>query len=388
MLGRVGNAAGAEVVVVGAGPAGSATATLLARHGHDVVLLDQARFPRPKPCAEYASPGAARLLERLGLGCHGGRWLRGMRLVAPNGTSTVLGYGDAQALSIPRTELDAQLVELARSHGVAVRENVRVGGPLIEDGAVSGVTGPDLRLRARFVVGADGQHSSLVRGLRLARRLRWPPRLGLVAHLRGVPWPEDIGQMWVGTNAYVGVAPVTEDVVTVGLVTNLPRGRLGQSASALWHALAQFPLVKQRLAGAALDEPVRGVGPLTHAVRAASGPGFLLVGDAAGFFDPFTGEGLYRALRGAELAADAVHAELSGRPGKSYERARRQAFRAKERLTALIQLFVRVPWLMNYAVARLERRPRLALALGRVLGDLAPAEMTIRPEYLWALLRP
>jgi flavin-dependent dehydrogenase len=121
-------------------------------------------------------------------------------------------------------------------------------------------------------------------------------------------------------------------------------------------------------------------------VRATSGPGWLLVGDAAGFFDPLTGEGLFRALKGAHLAADAVDRAEGGHPTAfdNYARARRQAFAAKERLTALIQLFVRVPGLINYVVACLQRRPAIARRLARVLGDLEPAETA----DLWALLRP
>jgi len=123
------------------------------------------------------------------------------------------------------------------------------------------------------------------------------------------------------------------------------------------------------------------------------GPGFALVGDAAGFFDPFTGEGIFRALRGAEILASAADQVLSDDAGpvhlgRAYERARRAAFQSKEQLAALIQLFVHGPGFMNYVVDRLQRRPLLAAQLSRVLGDLAPAEETVRPSFLWNLLRP
>jgi flavin-dependent dehydrogenase len=239
-------------------------------------------------------------------------------------------------------------------------------------------------VRARLVVGADGVHSVVVRALGLRKPVRWPRRLGLVTHLRGVLWPEDHGQMHVGPRGYVGVAPLGQDLVTVGLVMPMPGGRLGAPDTALEAALAA---VGQRACG------VQGVGPLAHAVRSCGGHGYLLVGDAAGFFDPFTGEGIYRALRGAEIAAQAADRAL--RAGaevvsvvREYDRARRAAFRAKERLTALIQVFVQAPSLMNYAVERLSRRPRHAARLGNVLGDLEPAGSALRPGSLWALLRP
>ena len=381
-----------EVVVVGGGPAGSATATLLAHRGHRVVLLDKARFARPKPCAEYLSPGGAALLDDFGLDTRDGRRLRGMQLIAPSGRRHLVEYGHGwYALSMRRTQLDTRLIEVAREHGVEVHERHRVEGVVVEHGSVRGVVGRDehgqqQRIRAACVVGADGVNSTLVRSLGLRRRVLWPPRLGLIAHLRGVAWPEDTGQMWVGRDAYVGVAPVGGGLLTVGLVTDLPRGRVGPAATAFRAALAPFPELSRRLAGAEVVDGVQGVGPLAHAVRAASGPGFLLVGDAAGFLDPFTGEGLFRALKGAQLAADAVHRALGGDPQAlaAYARARRRAFGAKERLTALIQLFVRVPGLMNYVVARLQHRPRLAEQLARVLGDLEPAETA----DMWALLKP
>jgi menaquinone-9 beta-reductase len=376
-----------RVVVVGAGPAGSATATLLARRGHRVMLLDKARFPRPKPCAEYLSPGAAALLHDLGVDTHGGRWLRGMQVIAPSGARHTVEYGNGcQALSMPRTRLDARLLQRARDHGVEVREQQRVEGVVLEHRAVRGVVVNGEPLAATCVVAADGLNSSIVRALGLRRASRWPPRLGLVAHVRGVAWPEDVGQMWIGQHAYVGLAPVGEDVLTLGLVCNLLRRRRESAQQVLWTRLSAFAEVHRRLANAEIVGPVRGVGPLAHAVRATSGPGWLLVGDAAGFFDPLTGEGVYRALKGAHLAADAVDRALAGDlqalPG--YQRARREAFAAKERLTALLQLFVRVPGLMNYVVDRLQRRPRIAQRLARVLGDLEPAETA----DVWALLKP
>jgi flavin-dependent dehydrogenase len=120
---------------------------------------------------------------------------------------------------------------------------------------------------------------------------------------------------------------------------------------------------------------VQGIGPLAARVRACAGPGYRLVGDAAGFFDPFTGEGIFRALRSAELVA--------GCP-TDYAQARARAFSSKERLVALIQVFVQTPHLMDFAVQRLQRRPQVAQDLGRVLGDLVPARL----ELAWRLLGP
>jgi flavin-dependent dehydrogenase len=325
-----------------------------------------------------------------------------MELRAPNGTRYLVEYRQearvAHSFAVPRYDLDTALLEVARARGAQVLEGFQVTDVIVSDGLLHGVTGRDSTgrvsaLRARLVVGADGAHSIVARKLRLRRRVRWPRRLGLVTHLAGVSWPHDYGEMHIGRDGYVGVAPVAADIVSVGLVKPLPRGRLGRPEQALLSALADYPELATRLDAGKPVGPVRGVGPLASDVRSCVGPGFALVGDAAGFFDPFTGEGIFRALRGAEILARAADRALGDDAGpvhlgRPYERARRAAFRSKEQLTALIQLFVHGPGLMDYVVDRLQRRPLLAAQLSKVLGDLAPADETVRPQFLWSLLRP
>ncbi|MGI9147696.1 MAG: NAD(P)/FAD-dependent oxidoreductase [Chloroflexota bacterium] len=374
-----------DVIVVGGGPAGSASATLFAEQGRRVLLLDAARFPRAKPCAEYVSPGGVQILARLGAldrieaaATH--RWLRGMQLRAPGGGRHLIEYRSADgsprhALSVPRLVMDTALLEVARAGGVEVREGFRVSDIWQADGHVRGVLGPNgERLTAELVIGADGLHSVVARKIRARQPAVWPRRLGLVSHWEHVDWPEDFGCMLVGRKGYVGIAPLDDrGSVSVGLVGRMPSGRLGTSAAALEAGLSKYPEVSQRLSRGRLAGPVRGVGPLANRVTACAGPGYRLVGDAAGFFDPFTGEGIFRALRGAELVA-ACPAD--------YARARARAFSAKQRLVALIQVFVQTPRLMDFAVERLQRRPQVARDLGSVLGDLRPARLSLASSLL------
>ena len=136
---------------------------------------------------------------------------------------------------------------------------------------------------------------------------------------------------------------------------------------------------------------IRGVGPLARRVARPAGPGYLLVGDAAGFLDPFTGEGLHRAIVSAELAAETIVAVVAGRPGArlaDYDRAMRGRFAAKDLVTRIVQGFLARPALFEYAARRLAARERVRETMGLVIGDLVPARRALDPRYLAALLAP
>ncbi|PYO92253.1 MAG: geranylgeranyl reductase, partial [Gemmatimonadetes bacterium] len=135
-----------DVVVAGAGPAGSATALLLARAGATVLMLDRARFPREKPCSEYLSPESSRVLARLGVleavAAAAPARLTGMRVVAPSGAA-VVGRFENFSYALPRTRFDTILRDAAESGGVEVRERVKVEEVLYDRGAVAGVVARD-----------------------------------------------------------------------------------------------------------------------------------------------------------------------------------------------------------------------------------------------------
>jgi menaquinone-9 beta-reductase len=405
-----------DVIVVGAGPAGSASAALLAKRGFRVVLLDRATFPRDKACGEYTSPETERVLERIGalegVEKAGARRLRSMRVISPNGRSFSMDYSSPgeedgkQILATPRRILDAALVDYARQSGVEVRERVKVEGVTLRDGRVAGViccekSGMSRELQCRLVVGADGVHSVVVRSLGLGAPLRWPQNLGMVAHYTGYTGLqnercESWGEMHVSASGYAGLAPQSAGLLNVGLVMPMRLAKRfdGLSAVERFEQFAfSFPGVAERLKGAERADQVRGVGPIGARVTRTSGPGYLLVGDAAGFFDPFTGEGVYKALRGAELAAEVAagaleRGDVSAGPLASYSSLRRKEFVAKEMVCRLVQLFVGLPPAMDYVVYRLARRPNVREVLTGVLGDFADARAALSPLYLWALLRP
>lgn len=398
-----------DVCVVGGGPAGSAAATFLARAGLGVTLVDRARFPRPKACAEYLSPEASRVLDALGVlpqvEAAGGAQLRGMIVRAPNGRRIhgefaaahgFRGFRD-RGLALPRTTLDPLLLDTARAAGVDVHEGVRVTG-LVRDasGAVTGVDTSRGPLAARVVIGADGLRSVVARRAGLARTSRFfPRRVALVAHYEGVDGIGAHGEMHVERQGYIGLADVGGGRTNVALVVPVRRagGLAGDPEGFLTRWLASVPHLAARFTNARRVTPVLATGPFASAARAGWQPGLALVGDAADFFDPFTGVGIFAALQGAQLLAPfAAEAVRAGRGGASplagYEAARHRAFAGKWRVERLIGLAVAMPSLLDRAATVLEERRDLADLLVGVAGDFVPPREVLHPRFWSSFLLP
>jgi flavin-dependent dehydrogenase len=401
----------ADVIIVGGGPAGAATATALARAGVDVLVLDRARFPRAKACSEYLSPEASRVLESMGaleeVERSGAAHLAGMRVRAPNGTWMHGAFAAAHGfrgfsdwgLALPRERLDTILLDCARRAGARVEERTRVVD-LERDatGRVVGVrvlTGVGSALhRAPVVVGADGLRSIVARRLGLARVGRWPRRVALVAHYRGIEDVGDCGEMHVERDGYAGLADVGGGLTNVAVVVPARRGReiAAAGAAAFFESWldARAHLVP-RFASAQRVSPVLATGPFASHARRAWAPGAALVGDAADFFDPFTGEGIYAALRGGEMLAAHLLAAGDDRTAvdraiRAYDRARREEFGGKWIVERLIGGAVGSRFLMNRAARALAARRDLADLLVGVTGDFVPAREVLRPAFVLRLL--
>jgi menaquinone-9 beta-reductase len=387
----------ADLLVVGSGPGGSSLAATMARAGASVVLCEAAEHPRPKACAEYASPRIREELARIGLSPAG--WssaavpLAGMDLHAGSRAIRISyadGRGPRSAWGLDRRAFDALLARHAAESGAELRERTRVvdlreSNGRIDAAVVRTAAGRDELVRAAWVVGADGARSGVARRLGVEAAVRFPRRLGLVAHYRNVDGLDDHGEMHVGRGGYVGLAPTPGGELNVGMALRLDeRGR--SSRSRFDAAIAALPAVAARLAGGERVSPIRGAAPIGHRVRQVAGPGWLLIGDAAGFVDPFTGEGIHRALRSARAAATALLA--GGDVPASYRRERRRAFAAKASLSWLVQGALAIPGLLEHAITRLEARPDAALRLGSALGDCRPASDALSPRAVARVLLP
>ena len=399
----------ADLLIIGAGPAGTSTAIHAARAGWRVTVVDRARFPRDKPCSEYMSPEAVRHLDRLGvltaLDGAGGTQLAGTTVIGPRGsrlTGLFALAGTAPwrptGLSLPRYLVDNHLVAAARAAGATVLEGHAVEDLLFTRGAIAGamVRTPDgshLPLRARLTVGADGLRSVVARRLGVRRRAAWPRRMAFVAHVADVPGLEDRAEMHVGPDGYVGLNPLGHGLVNVALVVpeSLVVAARGRAEAFFLDRLATFPGVRGRVRREAIRRRVLVTGPFAAWSSRVTGDGVLLTGDAADFFDPFTGEGICTALRGGELAAEAAREALAD-PGPvtaerlaGYAAARRRAFAGKWVVERLIGWGMAAPALFDRAIGRLEARGWSHTLIG-VTGDFVPARQVLNPRFLAGML--
>jgi flavin-dependent dehydrogenase len=408
----VGQRRDAEVIVVGGGPAGAATAWALAREGVDVLVLDRARFPRDKICAEYLSPQGSRILADMGvlddIERSSPAHLAGMSCRAPNGMIAngefaanhgFRGFRD-KGLAVRRTILDEIVLRGARNAGARVEEGMHVTD-LARNGSsrVSGVnvTGPDGSARSlysRFVVGADGLRSVIGRRLGLVRTSRiWPRRIALVAHYRKVQGVTDMGEMHVDYDGYFGIVDVGNGLMNVAVVVPMSRAKkIGEDKTAFFEQWIQSrPHLAERFVGAERITPVRATGPFATAARRAWAPGAALVGDAADFFDPFTGEGIYAALRGGELLAPHLLEGLDHAPDdearilSGYDAARKREFGGKWKLERIVGMAIAHPYFMNNAAKVLSRRKDMADLIVGVAGDFIPPRVVLTPRFLFSL---
>ncbi len=396
-----------EIAIVGGGPAGAVIAARLAAAGRDVVVLERSPAWHWRAGGVFTSPAAVAALRRVGLGdatlASVARPIPAMRVETLGGTTFRLTYGaDAggePAVGFDRSRLDPALLDLAVAAGAEVRRGWQVTNVDLHAGELGtrDADGTPTSIKASVIVGADGPHSVVARAAGVARPARLDPRIGLTYHL---PDPDPTGcrdaRMRVLRNGYVGIAPVAGGRVNVGIVLGrswrpaLAREGARAVADGIVAAIPPFdgdPGDWRR--GAPMDA-IAGASPLGHRVTRRAGGGWMLVGDAAGFLDPFTGEGLHRALVSTELAAAAITARQHGRRGAfaAYDRAMQRRFLAKDAVSWLVQAFLGQPALFEYAATRIAGRPAVRATMGLVMGDLVPAGRALDPRFLAALLAP
>jgi menaquinone-9 beta-reductase len=367
----------------------------LARLGHAVMLVDRDEFPRSKPCGECLSPAAVGELRDLGVLAsvqalpH--ERLIGWRISAPSGHAFDGSFPTPHhGIAIQRSVLDFLLLEEARAAGAEIRCGARVGDLIRSGGAVSGVrlgagTAAE-QIDARLVVGADGLRSVVVRRLGHLRRSPRLKKLALTAHMRGPADPRERGELHILADGCIGAAGVGDGLTNVTVVVNAESAgsAIAGARDVYFDALIAD---HRRFAGWRREDEVLATGPFDWPVHSAVADGAMLVGDAAGYFDPFTGQGVYRALKGAAMAAEYAHRALeqgstSAIALAGYDRAQRRAFAPGARLQRAIEAVVSREVLIEMASRGLGFAPCLADALVAVTADLRPVRSLLDPRLL------
>jgi flavin-dependent dehydrogenase len=310
------------------------------------VVIEPRKAPIDKACGEGLMPGAVTALRDLGVNV-GGVALAGIRYLDADGHSAEARFRHGKGRGVRRTALHKALTDAVRAAGVEIRQGK------VEDvrQSATGVRADDVR--GRYLVAADGLHSPIRAQLGLRAAPRTARRWGLRAHFRRAPWTDLVEVHW-GEHSEAYVTPVGRDLIGVAVLS----GRQHAFAT----AMEAFSRLRPYLAGC---EPVgvRGAGPLRQRVRTPVAGRVLLVGDAAGYVDALTGEGLAIAFASARAAVDAVLADDPGAYERQWRRlSRRARFITEVTLWSagqpvlrphLVPAARRAPWLYGYVVNQL-----------------------------------
>lgn len=388
-------------LVVGAGPAGTALALALDARGHRVLLIDKARFPRDKCCSEYASPATLAEINALPVGdllaTLDSSPLSGSTIHTDRGDVLSGQFpGGTTGRALPRRTFDAAMVRVAAARGITVHEQTRlVRHARAHDGTVRATIecdGATRDVHCRVLVGADGLRSRVARTMG-GTRTRRLSRIAFVTHIGAVQGLGTQAELHVGPDGYVGLNPIAPGRVNLALVTSFARAAAarGNAAAHLRERIAAWPALRDRIDPSAIGDDVMVTGPFDHRSRRVTADGVALVGDAADFFDPFTGEGIWAALVGARLLAATLDPLLrtsdpiTHRALAPYRSARRTTFRGKWIVERTIGHAMRWPALFRAGVRRLDRAGLGDTAIA-ICGDCVPARMLISPGAVMRLV--
>jgi flavin-dependent dehydrogenase len=372
-----------DVVIIGAGPAGSSLAAGLAKLGWDVVLVERHRLPRHKVCGEFLSPEAQTSLRQLGLY----QVVAGLspvvigraRLVSRTGIRLPVPL-PGPAWGVSRFALDAALATAAQTSGAELRSGCTATSiaPAGEDFDVTlraGSLSPVIRARA--VIAACGRYS--LPGLPPTTSSRSESYVGLKCHYEAVSMPVQV-ELYFFPGGYVGVSPVEGGQVNICLLISRPAlSRAGKDIhSVLDQAACQNPELKRRLAGGhSLPETEAAIAPVDLNRPASPWDGLACLGDTAVMIPPFCGDGMAMALRSAELCMPLAHGFLQGRLTRpewqaAYSTAWHAAFDRPVRIARYLQTILNAPLLSDAFLGLGQLIPPLAAALVRATRESRP----------------
>lgn len=402
-----------DVIVVGAGPGGSAAATVMGRKGMRVLLLDKASFPRDKICGDAISGKSVDVLRELGMlddlvrDESIGSW--GVIFSGPMGDEVSIPFTKmldrpvAPGFVSRREVFDELVFNHAVASGADIRQRTTLVDLLFEDKQVAGVrvkdeSGTETDITARIVIGADGAYSVVARSLGMTQLSEKHYCAGLRSYYRGVDGFNDQNHIELhfvdeSIPGYFWIFPMANGMANVGLgmLSSVVKKKSVQ-LKPLLDRLVDHPRFRDRFRNAERVGPVKGWGlPLGSKPRPMAGDGWMLVGDAASLIDPFTGEGIGNALvsgwRAAEWAEKSIEANnVSSSYLKQYEDEVMDRLRNELRLSHAMQRLGNWKWLLNTVIKKASRSEELADAISCMFDDLDERRKLVSPGFYLRVL--
>jgi flavin-dependent dehydrogenase len=394
-----------DIVIVGAGIAGSSSAIALAPEGYRILLLEQALFPRDKPCGEGIMPQGVQILAELGLLpeilAYGGAKVRGMRYWNHQGVMAQADFppspgGISFGLVMRRYNLDNLLLERAASFAnVTVRQGFHVTDVVQENGSVKGVGGhavdsPNRReeFHAPLTIGTDGRHSVFHANCGLIKTVLRRKRFGVTGHLQGVEGTGSYVEVLLCPGGEIYVAPCAEGVTLVAILLEARAMQFfkGDLAARYTHFLHNVKGFRERITKSELVPPVAAVGPLGFTIDPCYRQGLLLIGDSAGFLDPITGEGMTLALKSVKVALPLIKETFAVGSfdlalGQRYAQDRLQVIDDVFRFTQLLLNLSQYRFIADRAIRRLSHDQSLfQKLLGVVTGSHRYGHISLRDK--------
>lgn len=377
-----------DVLIVGAGPAGATMALRLAKGGLRVLLADKEKFPREKVCGEFLNPRGVALLKELGLNkaveAQEPEKVLGQMIHSYDGGVMKGNYGGQNGLALKRPVLDEALLRaVEKKEGVEVWEGFTAEKIDRSNSNFVRIDGKDknsnrVQVEASLLIGADGVKSFVAKKSGLQPRKNKAPKYALATRFTGVSH-QNHGEMFLTPYGYAGLAPLGPESVGLSIVIGkeVSRRIAGDRESLFYEVIRSAPELRARLQNAKQVCPISATGWRTRYLKKITAPRTLLIGDAACFIDPFTGEGMSLALMGAKVAAGTIL--------KTYQKGKDPAdalplcqirFHQKFFFTAMrCMLLQRVLYrrqMMNNLLKRLGKKTAAANMLIRVCGGVVP----------------